>query len=127
RYVRGKDVSVHQMHKLLLIPIPALTCQLLRDVVAEIKWSSRRNYSTAKEMLKRRSPDLRFLEGLPDNRALFLHDLVGLGLSKQCLSSFGWFAKNGRLKLAAMTPGSRPCKYLLKQDVVAYCQTHYAS
>lgn len=39
RYVQSKDVAVHQRHKMLLIPIPALTCQLLRDVVAEVKWS----------------------------------------------------------------------------------------
>lgn len=125
RYVQTKDVGAQERRKYLLIPIPSLTLKLLRDVVAEIKWSSRSKYSTAKEMLKRHGPDLRFLAGVPDAKPLLQKDLMALGLPKKCLSSSGWFAKNDKVKLCASLQGGRPHNYVSKQDVVEYCQGHY--
>lgn len=127
RYVRTKDVSAQQQRNFLIIPIPSLVRNLLRDVVAEIKWSSRQEYSTAIEMLKRNGPDLRFLDRIAETKPLLQSDLVRIGLPEKCLSGNGWFAKNGKVNLCASAPRGRPHKYVLKQDVVEYCQGHYHS
>lgn len=127
RYIQTKDAGVHESRDFLLVPIPSLTCKLLRDIIAEIKWSSRSKYAVAKEMLKRHGPDLRFLEGVAATKPLLQKDLLRIGLPGQCLSSTGWFAKNDRIKLCASKRGGRPHNYVLKQDVVEYCQRHYHS
>lgn len=126
KYIQMKEVGVSEKRKFTLVPVPKLVVKLLRDVIAELKWSSRRNYSVAKEMLKQRGPDLRFLDDISDKRALFQKDLARLGLPQQCLSKNGWFEKNGRIRWQASGQGGRPFKCVFKRDVVDFCRVDYS-
>lgn len=125
RYIETKKVGVLVQRKYLQIPVLDKVRHILRAVIAEIKWSSRSKYSTAAEMLKTNGPDLRFLQDVPETRALFLEDLHRLGMPGQCLSSNGWFHKNQRVKEHAVERSGRLRKCVLKQDVVEFCKSQF--
>lgn len=125
RYIETKKVGSLERRKYVLIPILDDVRIILRGVIAEIKWSSRANYLTAAEMLRNTGPDLRFLERVPEQQALFLKDLVRLGLPKQCLSSNGWFYKNQRIKMHLRKQDGSGRKYVLRQDVTDFCLSKF--
>jgi hypothetical protein len=125
RYIETKKVGALEQRDYLSIPVLDEVRPLLRAVIAEIKWSSRSKYSTASEMLKSDGPDLRFLQDVPEHKALFQRDLLGLGLPSQCLSSSGWFYKYNRIKMHSLESGGRIRKYILKQDIIDFCQSQF--
>ena len=111
--------------------MPSEVLPLVRDVIQELGEMCKPTRETAKEMLRVKGVDLRFLLPFDENKRFYKDDLEELGLSPYLLGVNGWIRKNGfstpdyeKLSKQGIKP-TNPSRYTSKEGIIAYCSKDY--
>lgn len=112
--------------------LPSDVVPIVADVLDELQALTEPARSTAQEMRRRRGPDLRFLNDIPDEKRLYGVDLVELGISDTTLDTTGWIRKHNfvwpdhdAVTAQGIKPRNPIC-YTSKAGVKEYCFRDYS-
>ncbi|WP_139353247.1 hypothetical protein [Pseudomonas sp. A25(2017)] len=124
KYLKLKGALGSQQYVLEVMPVMTEVVPLLSAVLLELEERSADQYACAEEMCLTNGPDLRFLSEIEQDHPLFYPELLAMGMPE---SMFGtsWFTKHNRIKRGNVFGPANRVAYLLRNDVEAYCRTHY--
>ncbi|WP_346710514.1 integrase [Escherichia coli] len=107
--------------------LPSEVTPIVGDVLVELAEITFEARLTAEEIHKVGEPDLRFLDGIPEDKKLYAADLTELGISHTVLGTTGWLRKqnlawpdHSALTKQGIKPAN-PIFYTYKSGLVEYC------
>jgi integrase len=124
KYLKLKGALGSQQYVLEVMPVLTEVVPLLKAVLLELEETSADLYACAEEMCLTNGPDLRFLSEIKQDQLLFYPQLLNMGLPEAIFSN-SWFTKNNRIKRNGVFGRAHRIAYVLREDVEAYCWTHY--
>jgi hypothetical protein len=112
--------------------LPTAVVSIVQDTLSELSSLTEQSRSTAIIMYERKSPNLSFLDDIPNDKKLFASELESLGISPTVLGSTGWIRKQGMswpdenaLTIKGFKPKS-PIQYTNKEGVKKYCYRDFS-
>lgn len=112
--------------------LPTATIPIITEILFELEQCCLSARKTAAEMRRANGPDLTFLAHIPNDKPLYIDDLVKLGLSSNLLSTTGWLRKQGysypdhaKLTKQNIKP-NKPILYTTKEGIIQYCQRDFS-
>lgn len=124
RYLKLKGALGSQQYVIEVMPVMTEVVPLLKAVLLELEEKSSDLYACAEEMCLTNGPDLRFLSEIGLDQQLFYPQLLAMGMPEAMFSN-SWFTKQNRIKRGSVFGPANRIAYLLREDVEAYCRTHY--